>query len=355
MLTHSESPAHRTVRRRARAVVPRLAALALAATVAVTATACGTRDDDSSTTASGAGFPVSIESSLGTTTITAQPQRVITIGWGSTEAALALGVTPVGIRDMSSDSGTDDGMLPWVKDAVKGAEPVLIKESSKSIPYEQIAALNPDLILAVQSGLTADQYAQLTKIAPTVAQPGNAWQTSWQDQTTIVGKALGKSDEAAKLVTQAEKQIADAKAAHPEFAGKTVASTSVTTATSLNFYLDGDPRMQMLSGLGFTLLPALADLRKQTDPSKFAAQVSWENVSKYSPDVLTAWYLDKALQSGTEANPAFANLSAVQHKAYVPVVDPPLVFAVSSPNVLNISWMLERFVPMLSAAAKAAD
>ena len=328
---------------------------AVAALIALTLalTACGGNSTDQTGDA-GPGYPVSITSALGTATIPAKPQRVVTLGWGSTEAAVALGVIPVGMRDMRSNTGTGEGVLPWVADALDGKTPELLEEKSDAIPYERIAALRPDLILSVQSGLTPDQYARLTQIAPTVAQPGKSWQTSWQDQTTIVGKALGESDRAAKLVADGEKRLADVKAAHPEFAGKTVASFSATSPGSLGYYFDTDPRVKMLAAMGFTPLPALTELREEAPEGKFATQVSWENVSKYSADVLTAWFLDKGMQSGTEANPTFRNLRAVQRQAYVPVTDPPLVFAVSSPNVLNLQWMLDRFVPQLSKAAKAA-
>ncbi|MBM7368553.1 iron-siderophore ABC transporter substrate-binding protein [Gordonia hydrophobica] len=323
-------------------------------TLVIALTACGGGGTDSGADGDAdAGYPVSITSALGTTTIPSKPERVVTLGWGSTEAAVALGVVPVGMRDMSSDSGTVDGILPWVKDELKGQEPTLLAEKSDSIPYERIAALRPDLILSVQSGLTADQFARLTEIAPTVAQPGKAWQTSWQDQTTIVGQALGKSDEAAELVTEGEKRLADVKAAHPEFAGKTVASVSVTAAGSVGYYFDTDPRVKMLAAMGFDPLPALTQLRESAPEGTFAAQVSWENVPKYSPDVLTAWFLDSGMQSDAEGNPVFRNLRAVQQSSYVPIVDPPLVFAVSSPNVLNLPWMLDRYVPKLSDAAKA--
>lgn len=336
----------------------RRARIALAATAAMTmlVTACGSggSSDDSSSSQDTAGFPVSIQSALGTAEIAKKPERVVTLGWGSTEAAVALGVIPVGMRDMKSDCGCEGGIVPWVKDKLGDAKPTLLAESSKSIPLEQIAALKPDVILAVQSGLTADQYANLSKIAPTVAYPGRTWQTSWKDQTTTVGKALGKDKEAASLVATADKQIADAKAAHPEFAGKTVAAASATTTDGLNIYFDTDPRTQLLGSLGFTPLPSLAALREQTPPGKFAAPVSWENVPQYNPQVLTSWYLDAAKQQSTESNPVFTSLTAPQRKSYVPLTDPPLVFAVSSPNVLNLPWMLERYLPLLSTAATNA-
>ncbi|MDF0528760.1 iron-siderophore ABC transporter substrate-binding protein [Tsukamurella sp. 8F] len=306
-----------------------------------------------STAPSGA-FPVTIDSSLGKVKIDSEPKRVVTLGWGSTEAAVALGVVPVGMRNMKGDSGTPDGIVPWIKDGLGGAHPTLLDESSESIPYEKIAALRPDVILAVQSGLTDDQYAQLGKIAPTVAFPGKAWQTSWQDQTTIAGKALGREAKAKELVDKTEAQLAKVKSEHPEFAGKTVAATGAVNPDSLAFYFDTDPRVSLLTSIGFTALPALTKLREAASPGKFATMVSWENLAQYTPDVLTTWFNSDSVRNAVSTNPVFAGLAPVQRKAYVPLTDPALVFAVSSPNVLDIPWLLNRYVPQLSAAAKAA-
>ncbi|BDH59212.1 iron-siderophore ABC transporter substrate-binding protein [Tsukamurella sp. PLM1] len=245
------------------------AALVIATSAALFAgTACGSGTPAEDHTQHDTGFPVSITSALGTVEIKARPQRVVTLGWGSTEAAVALGVIPVGMRDMKSELGEGgSGAMPWVQAKLGDAKPVLLPESSRSIPLEQIAALKPDVILSVQSGLTADQYAQLNKIAPTVAQPGRNWQTSWQDQTTLVGKALGREAEAKTLIADTDKRIAEVRTAHPEFAGKTVAAASGTTPESLNFYFDTDPRVMLLQSFGFTVLPELAALRKATLPA----------------------------------------------------------------------------------------
>ena len=91
------------------------------------------------------------------------------------------------------------------------------------IQYEKVAALAPDLILAIYSGLNQKDYDTLSKIAPVVAQPPGQidWGSSWQDEITMTGKAVGKSAEAEKLKATAEQQLADAAAANPEFKGQT--------------------------------------------------------------------------------------------------------------------------------------
>jgi iron complex transport system substrate-binding protein len=59
-----------------------------------------------------------------------------------------------------------------------------------TIDPETAAALAPDLIVAISAGLTQEQYAQFSAIAPTITQPKGdiAYGTSWQDSTREVGK-----------------------------------------------------------------------------------------------------------------------------------------------------------------------
>ncbi|WP_330133986.1 iron-siderophore ABC transporter substrate-binding protein [Rhodococcus artemisiae] len=345
----------------------RRAGIVMIAATALFAGACGSESSSDSTGAAesttgqadASAFPVSIPSALGTAEIPEAPERIVTLGWGSEDAALALGVVPVGVQNMQSDSGTDDGLLPWSRAKLEeldpDAEPALLTASSQEMPYEQIAALTPDVILAVHSGLSQEQFDQLSEIAPTVAYPERRWATSWEDQITTVGKALGRSAEAEALVTRTEDTIAEAKSQHPEFTGKTVAFGSSTEAASYNFYFDTDPRLKLLASLGFTVDPLAQQLRESSDRTKFAAPVSLELLPTYNPDVLLAWYLTPDLQSEVESNPLFTGIKAVRDDAYTALTAPPLVYASSTPNVLSMPWLLNELLPQLSQAAVNAQ
>ncbi|MFP5023368.1 iron-siderophore ABC transporter substrate-binding protein [Pseudonocardia phyllosphaerae] len=292
-------------------------------------------------------FPTTIDSALGPVTIPAEPQRVVTVGWGSQDAALALGVVPVGMPDMTGDTDDGGGILPWDKDKLQGQNPTLLNSTSSDLPFEQITALKPDVILAVNSGLTPEQYSTLSKIAPTVAYPGKPFLTSWQDQIKLVGQALGEPQKAADLQRSTEETIAKAKAAHPEFAGKKAAFGSATEPGSYNLYLQSDSRVQLLHELGFAVSPGLPT----TAPS-FAAKVSMEQVGRLDADVLVSWYLAEDVRRQVEANPVFQRSPAVQRKGYVPLTDPAMVYATSAVTVLSLPWMLDRYLPELSKAAK---
>jgi iron complex transport system substrate-binding protein len=297
--------------------------------------------------AQGSAFPITIDSALGAAKIPQRPQRVVAIGWGSQDVALALGVVPVGMQDMTGNTGDTTGILPWDKPKLHGTKPTLLKYLTDQVPYEQIAALRPDVILAVDSGLTDEQYRKLTQIAPTVGYPGKPWLTSWQDQLRLVGKALGETGKATALEKSTNKLIANAKGSHPEFAGKKIAFGSGTETDSYNLYLSTDSRVELLHELGFTISPAL--------PSKapsFAVPLSLEKLDSIRADVVVSWYLNKQVQKQIENNPLFQKLPAVKRNGYVPLTNPAMVYATSAVSVLSLPWMLNRYLPLLSAAAQ---
>ena len=158
---------------------PRLrwgAALALVLTLG--AAACGSPAPSTSAPGAASGapsaaapvgaYPVTIDHKYGSTEITAEPQRVVLVGLNEQDAMLALGKVPVATSNFLDVEG---GIFPWAEAALGGApKPVLIDQTD-GIPYEQVAGQNPDLIVGLYSGLTDEQYATLSRIAPTVAQP----------------------------------------------------------------------------------------------------------------------------------------------------------------------------------------
>jgi iron complex transport system substrate-binding protein len=166
----------------------------LAALAALTVLAgCGssTEDggDDAGTTAAGGAFPVSIEHTFGATTIEEQPERVVVLGWSAQDVVYSLGVIPVGMPSYPYGGG-DDGVLPWDDEFYDAAQTTLL-DTADGPPLEEIAALRPDVILAPYEGFEESVYEDLSGIAPTVAYPGEAWATPWEEQTRMIGEALG--------------------------------------------------------------------------------------------------------------------------------------------------------------------
>ena len=69
------------------------------------------------------------------------------------------------------------------------------------------------------------RYDRLSAIAPTVGTPEGVgpYQTTWQQQLDLVGRALGREEQADELQAEVEQQFAEGAAANPAFAGTEVA------------------------------------------------------------------------------------------------------------------------------------
>ena len=115
--------------------------------------------------------------------------------------------------------------------------------------FEQITALDPDLIVGLSSGMTEDEYATLSAIAPTIAQSDEyiEYGVPWDVGTRVIGQAVGKAAEAEALITDVQDEIAAVAAAHPEWAGQEVAVGYVLSDTEIGAYASGDARPQLLA------------------------------------------------------------------------------------------------------------
>jgi iron complex transport system substrate-binding protein len=317
------------------------------------APADGTASDGASDAADADAFPVTIPHAFGETTIEAAPERVVTWGWGSTDAALALGTVPVAIP-LAAYGGDEDGVLPWVAEELEelGAETPALVPDTDGVPFEQVAAAQPDLILATYSGITEEEYATLSEIAPVVAYPDQAWSTPWRDVVTTAGQALGKPAEAEALVADIESQVAEAAEANPVLEGTTVAAVA-DTADAFYVYEPADPRVEFLTDLGMEVAPSVAEL--STGESTFFYTLSPELVGELDAEVVLS-YADTDEQAAEFLEKPYAqSLPAVESGAVAQVVGQSLVASVSPPTALSLPWGLDEYVTELTEAAEAAE
>ena len=304
---------------------------------------------DESGSASDGAFPVTIEHAFGETTIDEKPTNVVTWGWGSTDAAIAMGVVPVAIP-FQSYGGDDEGVLPWVREALDqlGADiPIVLPDSADEPPYEEIAAADPDVIIAVYSGVTAEQYELLNAIAPTVAYPDEAWSTPWRDVVTITAQALGTQVEGDAVLEGIETEIADQAAAHPEFAGKSIAAVSDFSGT-FYVYKDADPRVEFLLDLGFVSAPAVDELAN--GDSTFFYTLSYEELDKLESDVVLSYSATQAEADAFATSSHGLVIPAVAAGHLAPIVGTEFIAAVSPPTALSLPWGMDELIASLSAA-----
>ncbi|MCS4277027.1 iron complex transport system substrate-binding protein [Mycetocola sp. BIGb0189] len=319
------------------------AALAAATLVLAGCSAQGTTGD-----AAGSADTVTITHALGTAEITGTPKRIVTLGQGSAETAIALGTIPVGMEEYPWGSD-DTGYLPWVHEAVtkEGGKLPKTFTGNTELDVETIADLDPDLILAPWSGVTQEQYDVLSKIAPTIAYPKQPWTITWDDQITTIGKAMGKSTEAADLVSDIKTQLENAK--RPEYAGVTFSYVYTTGPGTLGVFFPGEQRVAMASALGLTVDPVVNSF-EETEGTD-SALIGLENADKLAgSDLIFTFYSDEETRAEIEAQPLYAAIPAVAKGAVVAPTDQPFVTGSSMINPLTVPWALERYVPLIDAA-----
>ncbi|MEU7854976.1 iron-siderophore ABC transporter substrate-binding protein [Nonomuraea sp. NPDC049141] len=319
---------------------------ALAALTLTLVTGCGSTTPQTPGAAASA-FSATLTHKYGSTTITAKPKRIVTVGLVEQDALLALGIVPVASTEWIG--GYPGAIGPWAKSKLGSAPvPQVLKDTGSGPQMEKIAALRPDLILALYSGLTQEQYTTLSKIAPTVAQPKEHidYGISWQEVTKQVGVAVGEAAKADALVKQVEDRFAAVRKEHPEFAGQTALMATVYEG----YFVFGsqDPRSRLLASLGFKLP---ADLDKAIG-DKFGANISRERL-----DLLDTGAL---LWSVTNVDKDTATLHGDSvYKGLKVVKEGREVFvkegtddgnAVSFLTVLSLPYVLDALVPRLAAA-----
>ncbi|GAA3291439.1 iron-siderophore ABC transporter substrate-binding protein [Streptomyces cinereospinus] len=334
---------------------PQLAATLTSALLLVTATACGGDDSGSDDTGAGAqadasgssAFPVTVAHKYGSTTIESEPRRIVTVGLTDQDAVLALGEVPVGTTEWLG--GYKGAVGPWAADRLGGAEaPTVLTDTGTGPQVEKIAALRPDLILAVYGGLTEEQYASLSKFAPVVAQPKqyNDYGVPWQEQTETIGKALGKPEEAAAAVEETEGRITAAVEEHPEFRGRT--AVMATPYEGMFVFGSQDPRSHLLTDLGFSLPP---DLDKEIG-DQFGANISKERTDLLDQDAVV-WQVADVTEDAAKLHedPSYKDLKVVAEGREVYVNETSdYGNALSMGTVLSLRYVVDRLVPQLAAA-----
>ncbi|SDM81502.1 ABC transporter substrate-binding protein [Actinomyces ruminicola] len=140
-------------------------------------------------------FPRTVTHFLGDTTIEAAPERVVIISTGQLDAALTLGIVPVGATS-GDGAGTVPDYLPTAFPDDADALAAITDVGSRTEPsVEAIANLSPDLILMNIAGKDAESlYGSLSEIAPTVATQGTG--QYWKQDFLLLADALGKPETA---------------------------------------------------------------------------------------------------------------------------------------------------------------
>ncbi len=328
-------------------------ALPVALLLAASLAGCGDSPEEASTeteparVTEDAAFPVTVDHELGATTVDVEPKRVVVVGLTEQDALLALGVTPVGVTEWYGEQPF--ATWPWATEALGEAEPEVLSQAD-GLQLERIAELDPDLIIGTNAGLTPETYDQLTDIAPTIAHPAGeeGYFSPWDQQTLMIGAAVGRAEEAQKLIDGIRAQFAAAAADHPEFAGQQAIFLQ-------NAFYDGEAiayqeglSTQFLTDLGFEIPDELDSF--VTDAEGSQAFIPLEQLSVLDAGDVLIWATENDRdRAALETEPLYNQLDAVQDGRLV-FTDGLTAGAIYFTSVLSLPYVLDTLVPALASA-----
>ena len=267
------------------------------------------------------GYPVTVDNCGTTVTFAEAPERVLAIKSTSIEMMLALGLQDRIIGTAFSDGpaaeewAQDAASLPVVDEKVPGQEATL--------------DLEPDLVYAGwESNVTADGAGDRTTLASlgvnTYVSPSACQKAEYQpnpltfddvfDDVDEVGQIFGVSDRAGTLTSSLRERLDAVKADDRGLTALWFSSGSDTPFVGAGI---GAPQM-MMDAAGLTNIAA--------DIPETWSSLSWEAVVDADPDVIvlvdSTWGSTEKKIGVLEANPATAQLDAVQNGRYVVIPFP---------------------------------
>lgn len=253
--------------------------------------------------------PRMIKHAMGETVVPAHPKRVVTLDMGELDAALALGIKPVG-----SVTIFDDGTFPaYLGDATEGIEPV---GTIASPNLEKIAALKPDLILSSKTR-DEERYELLSQIAPTVfaERLGDAW----LDNFLLFADAMGEKEQGEAKVAAYKQRLADLNSKLKE-------QGEVPVVSMVRFMKGGQVRMYNNGSFIGTILTGaqLGRPEAQTVEDKVWSEVNKEILSSVDGDVIFYGIYgadDESSLADYEQDPLWQQLSAIKNNKIFRVDD----------------------------------
>lgn len=285
-------------------------------------------------------FPLTIETKFGPTVIEERPERIATLDFNGADDLLAFGVQPVAIRYWYGDH--PQTVWPWAAPLLT-SEPVVIQ---REIDYEALAATEPDVILAMWSGIDQDAWDQLSQIAPVVAVPDGVgdYEMPWNDRAVLAGRAIGMETEALAAVADLDARFDAVSATHPDWGGLT-ASVAYLWNGRLGVYGSGDVRPQILARLGFGT-PEAVDAMVPAD--RVAIDISNEVLHDIDADLIL-WFATGADFAPVRDLPGRDMLGGAEI-----FVDDLLTGAFSHASLLSLPYTIDRLVPAIATALDPA-
>ncbi|MEM9093071.1 MAG: ABC transporter substrate-binding protein [Cyanobacteria bacterium P01_F01_bin.53] len=240
-----------------------------------------------------------VEHTAGETEICGQPYKVVALSPHILDIILALGVQPAGFAQSANANLEiikiyDDpaSQIPYLGKWVT-TEPMAV--GNRNTPsLESLTLLQPDLILG--EAWQDDNYSLMTQIAPTLLFDGlilNDGKTQfWRQNIEEIARALGREEQATKLLAARDKYIVQAREAlQPVLqAYPRVLLIGSDLVNEVSWLSENITTGSLLKEIGFEIV--------QPEGVRFAAEISWEKLSQIETDIMMVldWNKDRFMQ-----------------------------------------------------------
>ncbi|MBW3696071.1 siderophore ABC transporter substrate-binding protein [Vibrio sp. T187] len=231
--------------------------------------------------------PVTVEHSLGTTTLEKSPERVVVIGVGALDALDAFGVKPVAV----AKAGTLPGYLAKYYSDDYAAAGSLFEPN-----FENIYMQKPDLIII--GGRAADKYKELSDIAPTVlfaADANKGYWASTQEQWRMLAEIFDNSEKVEQTIDKLDAQFQQIKAYNQK--NNIDALTVMSSGSNITTFGAESRFSSIYKDFGFE------ETIKGIKPTRHGDLISYEFIREANPSTLLVVDRNKLVNKG-ESNTA---------------------------------------------------
>lgn len=287
-------------------------------------------------------FPLTIDHKFGTTVIESKPERVATVDYAGADNLLALGIQPLTVRSWYGPY--ENGLWPWAQELSK-QDPELL---TGQLNFEQIAATSPDVIVAIRSGITEQEYASLSAIAPVVAVPAGQgdYDLNWEEQALLAGQALGRENDAVAQIEALKSRIDNVAKSHPEWEDKTFVMLTIYNG-DLGLYTKTDSSVKTIEALGLEVHPKVRELSEE---GQFYMTISQEIMPELDADVVF-WWVSAENASELENLPSRSALNARAEGREIMLDGNGVASgALAHGSLISLNAAIDVLVPMIEAA-----
>ncbi|EOM75624.1 ABC Fe(3+) transporter [Rhodococcus rhodnii LMG 5362] len=289
---------------------------------------------------------------FGESTIEAQPQRALPLSPQDADILLSLGITPIAMptdaQNQAATGGT--GIFPWEADALGDETPEQLVMEQGGSPVEQIAALEPDVIVSTGFwGLDQATFDQLNAQVPVVHFDTQANGEPWENSTRKVAEVMGVPEKAEEVIAAAHDKLEQAKADNPQVEGKTYNAIIGDMGGGQMAVLASDERGigQFISSLGMELAPYATTLPVDQDGRGL---VSYENLGDLDADVVFVVTRTDDMGDYTKFE-GWNTIPAVERGAVVQLARTSgLPNAVGFPSAISLEWATDQVMPKVTEA-----